>query len=198
MCYFHGLQVDVGYGESKNTTYVGSNKARIGRNMRPPKDEELKSMEENLLSPNPRQISKELFTRKEGFIPATTINLLAAAWLQAQNHDWFSHGKNVATRPSKKNGGNQLSEEQKKMFDPILVPPVPGDDLFPHGMLAPRTRPDFSQTPQPGYFPRHQFPVSIVSITIMTISVNTLELFAMLSLTGGMLPRSMAVMLKRF
>lgn len=29
-------------------------------------------------------------TRKE-FIPATTLNLLAAAWIQFQTHDWFVH-----------------------------------------------------------------------------------------------------------
>ncbi|XP_078621780.1 uncharacterized protein LOC144888022 isoform X2 [Branchiostoma floridae x Branchiostoma japonicum] len=47
----------------------------------------------NLLKPNPRDISNKLFKRKE-FIPATSINLLAAAWLQFQTHDWFDHGLN--------------------------------------------------------------------------------------------------------
>ncbi len=49
--------------------------------------------EENLLNPNPRVISRKLLTREE-FVPATTLNLLAAAWIQFQTHDWFSHGGN--------------------------------------------------------------------------------------------------------
>ena len=27
-------------------------------------------------------------------IPATGLNVLAACWIQFQNHDWFSHGDN--------------------------------------------------------------------------------------------------------
>ena len=30
-------------------------------------------------------------------MPATTLNVLAAAWIQFQNHDWFSHGDNRRT-----------------------------------------------------------------------------------------------------
>lgn len=45
----------------------------------------------NLLKPNPRSISRALMTRDE-FKPAETLNLLAAAWIQFQNHEWFFHG----------------------------------------------------------------------------------------------------------
>ena len=51
-----------------------------------------------MLEPNPRTISRELLTRDE-FIPATTLNLLAGAWIQFEVHDWFSHGKNEAESP---------------------------------------------------------------------------------------------------
>ncbi|KAJ7226884.1 heme peroxidase-domain-containing protein [Mycena pura] len=44
----------------------------------------------NLYTPNPRTISQQLFKR-ETFTPAPSINLLAAAWIQFQVHDWFSH-----------------------------------------------------------------------------------------------------------
>ncbi|KAI8491051.1 hypothetical protein Bbelb_310920 [Branchiostoma belcheri] len=54
--------------------------------------------EKNLLKPNPRVISNKLFKR-EKFIPATSINLLAAAWLQYQTHDWFDHGLNQRENP---------------------------------------------------------------------------------------------------
>jgi Animal haem peroxidase len=46
--------------------------------------------------PSPRAISTELLARRTGpgepgFIPATALNLLAAAWIQFQNHGWFNH-----------------------------------------------------------------------------------------------------------
>ena len=47
----------------------------------------------SLLKPNPRLISNTLLKRDK-FIPATILNLHAAAWIQFQTHDWFSHGEN--------------------------------------------------------------------------------------------------------
>lgn len=43
-----------------------------------------------LLEPNPRLVSRTLLTRKT-FLPATGLNVLAAAWIQFQVHDWFNH-----------------------------------------------------------------------------------------------------------
>ncbi|BAY07790.1 peroxidase family protein [Calothrix sp. NIES-2098] len=68
---------------------------RLGRNV---PLTEVKVDRKNLLHPNPRIISQRLMTRNE-FIPATSLNILAAAWIQFQNHDWFAHGDN---RPDKK------------------------------------------------------------------------------------------------
>ncbi|KAJ6487424.1 heme peroxidase [Mycena vitilis] len=45
---------------------------------------------DTLHTPNPRAISQHLLKR-ESFKPATSINNLAAAWIQFQTHDWFSH-----------------------------------------------------------------------------------------------------------
>ena len=44
------------------------------------------------MNPNPRTVSQELFTRTK-FQPATILNVLAAAWIQFQVHDWFVHRK---------------------------------------------------------------------------------------------------------
>jgi hypothetical protein len=44
----------------------------------------------NLLTPNPREVSRVLMTR-ETFQPATIVNLLAASWIQFMVHDWFVH-----------------------------------------------------------------------------------------------------------
>ena len=48
--------------------------------------------------PDPRTVSRELLTR-ERFIPATTLNVIAAAWLQFMVRDWLSHGKSPKDRP---------------------------------------------------------------------------------------------------
>ena len=63
--------------------------ARFGRNV-PLKD--AFPDDKNLLVPNPREISRELLSRGE-FIRASTLNLIAAAWIQFQTHDWFNHGE---------------------------------------------------------------------------------------------------------
>lgn len=49
-----------------------------------------------ILDPNPRDISRKLFKRKE-FQGVPFLNLLAAAWIQFQVHDWFDHGENSTT-----------------------------------------------------------------------------------------------------
>ncbi|MCV7352709.1 hypothetical protein H7K15_21520 [Mycobacterium parmense] len=67
---------------------MGSIGSRFGRNVAP----ELTHPEptERFWEPNPRLVSRELLTREE-FQPATTLNLLAAAWIQFEVHDWLSH-----------------------------------------------------------------------------------------------------------
>ena len=75
---------------------MGSIGSRFGRNVPIAKTHPEK--DPNILEPNPRTISRLLLTRDE-FIPATTLNVLAAAWLQFEVHDWFSHGKNSEENP---------------------------------------------------------------------------------------------------
>jgi hypothetical protein len=40
--------------------------------------------------PDPILVSRELLTR-DVFIPAKSLNVLAAAWIQFQVHDWVNH-----------------------------------------------------------------------------------------------------------
>src|SRR6266480_6668242 len=67
---------------------VGS---RFGRNA-PPRATAPETMP-RLLEPSPREVSMRLL-RRDTFKPATTLNLLAACWIQFENHDWFGHGEN--------------------------------------------------------------------------------------------------------
>jgi hypothetical protein len=69
---------------------MGMTGARFGRNI--PLPEGVPDTDDALLHPSPRLISRELLARRT-FIPATTLNLLAAAWIQFETHDWFSHGQ---------------------------------------------------------------------------------------------------------
>lgn len=67
---------------------MGSMGSRFGRNVATtltyPEDQQ------RILEPNPRLISQRILAR-DSFKPASTLNLLAAAWIQFEVHDWFSH-----------------------------------------------------------------------------------------------------------
>ena len=81
---------------------------------------------ERLMSPNPRDISNELLARQE-FVPAEILNILAAAWIQFQTHDWFNHGR---------------SKDEERLEIPLR----PGDPWPEHPMKVLRTPPDPTRT----------------------------------------------------
>ncbi|WP_239377445.1 peroxidase family protein [Frankia sp. Cj5] len=65
---------------------MGAVGATFGRNLRP-------DYRPNLFDePNPVTVSRELLIR-DRFLPARSLNLLAAAWIQFQVHDWVSHAR---------------------------------------------------------------------------------------------------------
>lgn len=102
---------------------MGAVGCRFGRNV--PPEHSYPESAQRLLDPNPRLISRTLLTR-DSFQPATTLNLLAAAWIQFEVHDWFAHGSDP-TQP--------------------WVVPLRVDDPWPQRpMLVERTPPD----PHPG------------------------------------------------
>jgi hypothetical protein len=72
------------------TPAMGSAGTRFGRNV--PLKDAFPEPEDRMLVPDPRVVSRELLTR-DSFQPATTLNLLAAAWIQFEVHDWVDHGK---------------------------------------------------------------------------------------------------------
>ncbi|MEU6864220.1 peroxidase family protein [Streptomyces sp. NPDC046876] len=82
--------------------------------------------DEELMRPSPREISRRLLARRS-FVPATSLNLLAAAWIQFENHGWANHGDNETA-------------------EPFTVPLAGDDDWEMHGGTCPmrinRTRPD--------------------------------------------------------
>ncbi len=113
---------------------MGSAGARFGRNV--PVEYTIPEKEPALLSPSPRVVSRELMTR-DSFKPATILNLLAAAWIQFEVHDWLSHGKN----------------EKEKPFQIPLTPddPWPGDTMEIRRTRSDPTRSPHSSDPAPTY-----------------------------------------------
>jgi hypothetical protein len=69
---------------------AGAAKTRFGFNTDPTRTEA--ETGDRLLTPNPRQVSRVLLTRKSGFKEIPFLNLTAAAWIQFMNHDWVSYG----------------------------------------------------------------------------------------------------------
>jgi len=116
-----------GTGNDPRFPAMGSAGRRFGRNV--PLAETLVD-HERMLHPNPRVVSRELMTRHE-LIPASTLNLLAATWLQFMVHDWLQHGQNERS-------------------DPWVVP-LADDDPWPHHpMHVARTRHDPTRPPHQG------------------------------------------------
>jgi Animal haem peroxidase len=115
-----GSRTTDGMFNDLNDPEMGAIGARFGRNV--PLRFTYREPQEALLEPNPRLISRRLLTR-DAFQPATTLNLLAGAWIQFEVHDWFSHGKNEPDEP--------------------WEIPLEDDDPWPeHPMRIQRTRPD--------------------------------------------------------
>ena len=103
---------------------MGAAGARFGRNV--PLEHTWPDTD-RLLKPNPRTVSLELMTR-DTFRPATILNVLAAAWIQFEVHDWFSHGPNERENP--------------------IEIELADDDPWPeHPMKVERTHPDASADP---------------------------------------------------
>jgi hypothetical protein len=111
---------------------MGSSGYRFGRNV--PLADAFPEAESHLLDPNPREISERLLRRRE-FVPAGTLNLLAAAWIQFQVHDWFSH---------------RLAAPGQEWRLPV---PSGGDTWGDSEMPIRRTQADTTRTPEDSALP---------------------------------------------
>ena len=69
---------------------------RFGRNV--PLANSFAEDDVQLLTPNPREISRELFTREE-FKSIPGANYLTTSWIQFMIHDWVSHGETDRSNP---------------------------------------------------------------------------------------------------
>lgn len=99
---------------------MGCAGSRFGRNV--PLDRTRLDGDDALLAPNPRLVSDRLLAR-DAFKPATTLNVLAAAWIQFQNHEWFNHHRKTLDQ------------------QPLCVPLADGDGWHENPMRVERSEP---------------------------------------------------------
>jgi Animal haem peroxidase len=113
---------------------MGSLNTRFGRNVPlehayPETDRDL------LLEPSPRVVTRRLLAREQ-FIPAESLNLLAAAWIQFEVHDWMSHDTDPA-KPISLELGDDDKWPEPTMEIPSTVPePGPATDGAPPAYLS--------------------------------------------------------------
>jgi hypothetical protein len=77
---------DGSFNDLSEPAMGAAKRATFGRNLEPDYRPELFN------EPNPIVVSRELL-RRETFLPARSLNLLAAAWIQFQVHDWVNHAR---------------------------------------------------------------------------------------------------------
>src|SRR5215210_3161079 len=92
--YLTARTADGTYNDLENPR-MGSAGTRFGRNV--PIDRTYPDSE-RLMQPNPRTVSRELL-RRQTFLPAESLNLLAASWIQFMLRDWLSHGPSPKDKP---------------------------------------------------------------------------------------------------
>jgi hypothetical protein len=128
--YLTARTADGSWNDLDNPT-MGMANTRFGRNI--PIAETTPDRPVAFMEPNPRTISRELMTRHE-FIPATSVNVLAATWIQFMVKDWFSHGQG----------------DPAHLWE---VPVDPDDPWFQHPMTILKTLPDTTRPADSVYPP---------------------------------------------
>ena len=120
-CYFHNHEEHLTDRDKKlaNQLRIGAVHERFGRNVSPGESNE--AADKDLMKPNPLEVSQKLLARNGKQVDAPVINVLATAWLQAMNHDWFTHGKNSKTRSYKVDAHKSNPHFQEGMEIPATM-----------------------------------------------------------------------------
>ncbi len=121
--YLTERTADGTYNDLENSA-MGMAGSRFGRNI--PIESTFPEPKPAILTPSPRTVSLELLTR-ERFQPATTVNILAAAWIQFMVRDWFSHG----TSPKDNPWQIELRDDDPWPEHPMKILRVPSDPTRP-------------------------------------------------------------------
>jgi hypothetical protein len=111
---------------------MGMAGVRFGRNV--PLDQVRPVTDAELLEPSPREVSRRLMTRTT-FLPAESVNTLAAAWVQFMVRDWFSHGEGDTSRLVE----IPLERTDDWYESPMRIPRIHADPSRPAGAEGPVT-----------------------------------------------------------
>jgi Animal haem peroxidase len=114
-----------------NAPAAGMAGTRFGRNV--PLTAARRPSPAEVLEPSPREISRQLMTRRD-LIPATSVNALVAPWLQWMIRDWFSHGKSPTEDP----WHIELADDDPWAHRPMHIMRTPEDPTRPD-TSSPRT-----------------------------------------------------------
>ncbi|MDA0735133.1 MAG: tetratricopeptide repeat protein [Chloroflexi bacterium] len=98
---------------------------------------------DRLMTPNPREVSLAFLTRGEEMKEVPFLNLIAAVWINFQNHDWVHHGQNMI---------NEVHEVPLPANDPAR------EKYRQKSMFIPKTQPDPTRMPD-----RDQTPVTFIN-----------------------------------
>lgn len=133
-----GTRNSDGQDNSLELRKMGCAGMRLGRNFN--RKYCHKPTDDELWNPSPRLVSQAFMARKpEEFKPATILNLLAAAWIQFQVHDWFNHEDVSDTHPIDQVILKLIRLQSDKTYD---VPLSSGDNWPANDMKLFQTKPD--------------------------------------------------------
>jgi hypothetical protein len=130
-------QID-GTCNSLDKPFMGARGARFGRNFMP-----LQAAAHHnpatVMDPNPREVSRHLFTREGDMKEVPFLNLLAAAWIQFQVHDWFNHeqhGTEMWQIPLADDDPFRVEDGREAMY---VRKTLPDPTRQPHEVILPPT-----------------------------------------------------------
>lgn len=98
---------------------------------------------DTLMTPNPRQVSLQFLTREGGMKEIPFLNLLAAAWINFENHDWIDHGQTLI---------NEHHEIPLAADDPARA------KFRQTKMVLPKSQPDPTRVPE-----QEETPISFIN-----------------------------------
>jgi Animal haem peroxidase len=92
-----------------------------------------REMAADVMSPNPRTVSRILLTREPPMKEAPFLNMLAAAWINFQNHDWIHHGEPHPTEMYDIPLDEHDPMRRRYMLQTMKVPKTQADPTYENG-----------------------------------------------------------------
>ncbi len=92
-----------------------------------------REMAADVMTPNPRIVSRVLLTRQGAMKRIPFLNMLAAAWINFQNHDWIHHGETDPTETYEIPLAEDDPIRRRHMQSSMVVPKTQADPTYKNG-----------------------------------------------------------------